>query len=394
VPHRPDKSDASALPDPELNPLLNPLLAAHMGRWAEVYFTNPPEKREQAVSDLLRELENVPPESASLPVANGSAGGKTHHSESPHSSPATLDLVLTCSVCAYNNPAEQRFCGMCAAPLQVSPNARVPQVAEAAPNPGASWCERALGSNSVEDALDPAVRSTVSGAGGDVRGLTWLLPEKNLPRSGVKSRHSRYRKPLYVAVVLATLLAILGYMAWRGKEARTSAAAPRSAPARAIPTAQPAPSTSAGPLSATASALPTSTPPASTVQNRSQPEATSGKDRAPDSRPAARITPVVSSSSAIAAPRQSGAQELATAEKYLNGTLGVTRDSGEAAQWLWKAVRKRNLEATLVLSDLYLRGDGVPKSCDQARLLLDAAARKGERAAAERLRNLQAFGCQ
>jgi hypothetical protein len=40
-----------------------------------------------------------------------------------------------------------------------------------------------------------------------------------------------------------------------------------------------------------------------------------------------------------------------------------------------------------------MRGDGVSKSCDQARLLLDAAARKGARAAAERLRNLPAFGC-
>ncbi len=322
MPHRPDKSDASALPDPELNPLLNPLLAAHMGRWAEVYFTNPPEKREQAVSDLLRELENVPPESASLPVANGSAGEKTQNSESPHSSPATLDLVLTCSVCAYNNPAEQRFCGMCAAPLQVSPNARVPQVAEAAPNPGASWCERALGGNSVEDAIDPAVRSTVASADGDVRGLTWLLPEKNLPRRGVKSRHSRYRKPLYVGVVLATLLAILGYMAWRGKEARTSTAAPRSAPARAIPTAQPAPNTSARPPSRTGSALPTSTPPASTVQNQSQPVATSGKDQAADSRPAARITPVVSSSSAIAAPRQSGARRTGHGREILERHSG------------------------------------------------------------------------
>src|ERR1700722_18988404 len=51
-----DKIDAEILPEPELNPLLNPLLAAHMGRWAEVYFTSPPEKRAQAVSDLVREL--------------------------------------------------------------------------------------------------------------------------------------------------------------------------------------------------------------------------------------------------------------------------------------------------------------------------------------------------
>jgi TPR repeat protein len=61
---------------------------------------------------------------------------------------------------------------------------------------------------------------------------------------------------------------------------------------------------------------------------------------------------------------------------------------------LWKAVSKQNLAASLLLSDLYLRGDGVPKSCDQARLLLNAAARKGEAAANERLHNLQSFGCQ
>ena len=47
----------SILPEPELNPLLNPLLGQHMGRWAEVYFTSPPEKREQAVTELLHELQ-------------------------------------------------------------------------------------------------------------------------------------------------------------------------------------------------------------------------------------------------------------------------------------------------------------------------------------------------
>src|SRR5260370_33766690 len=57
-----DESDANTLPDPELNPLLNPVLAAHMGRWAEVYFTSPPEKREQAVAELIRELKSLSPE--------------------------------------------------------------------------------------------------------------------------------------------------------------------------------------------------------------------------------------------------------------------------------------------------------------------------------------------
>jgi TPR repeat protein len=88
---------------------------------------------------------------------------------------------------------------------------------------------------------------------------------------------------------------------------------------------------------------------------------------------------------------QGGAEELDTAEKYLKSGPGGAQ---QAIGWLWKAVAKQNAAATMVLSDLYLRGEGISKNCEQARLLLDAAARKGESAAAERLRNLQSYGCQ
>ena len=72
--HPENESDANTLPDPALNPLLNPILAAHMGRWAEVYFTNPPEKRGEAVAELIRELENnSPPAPASDQVVNDQA---------------------------------------------------------------------------------------------------------------------------------------------------------------------------------------------------------------------------------------------------------------------------------------------------------------------------------
>jgi len=70
------------------------------------------------------------------------------------------------------------------------------------------------------------------------------------------------------------------------------------------------------------------------------------------------------------------------------------RNRAEAAKWLWKSVSKQNAEATFALSELYLKGDGVGKNCDQARVLLDAAARKGVKEAGERLRHLPAFGCQ
>jgi TPR repeat protein len=82
------------------------------------------------------------------------------------------------------------------------------------------------------------------------------------------------------------------------------------------------------------------------------------------------------------------------AERYLTSKRGQARDSAQAAQWLWKAIAKHNGPATLQLADLYLKGDGVPKNCEQARVLLDSAALRGMKGAGERLRNLQAFGCQ
>ncbi len=392
MPHRTDESDANTVPDPELNPLLNPLLAAHMGRWAEVYFTNPPEKRGQAIAELLRELENIsPPEPASVPVLNDErAERKIETAEGPDSSPA--GPVVTCGACAHSNSAGQLFCGMCGGRLPVPPEALVPQVAKAMPIVGASWREPepSLSRNSVEYAIEPAVRSTTAGGRHNAPEPTRPLPEKDSPDLGVESEPVPRRYRLYIGVVLAILLAVLVYVAWRGTKALPGATAPQPASSRAIP---PAPATSAKQPSTTGATLPMTNPPASPLQRQNQPEASSHKDQAADARPVPHTVPVAASSSAIAV-EQSGVEELGTAEKYLSGNHGMTRDSREAAQWLWKAVGKGNLAATMALSDLYLRGDGVPKNCDQARLLLDAAARKGGTTAAQRLRNLQAFGCE
>lgn len=90
---------------------------------------------------------------------------------------------------------------------------------------------------------------------------------------------------------------------------------------------------------------------------------------------------------------ESGASDLRLAQRYLGGSMGV-RDSSEAAKLLWKAVGKQNATAALLLSGLYLHGDGVPRSCDQARLLLVAAARRGAPQAAQQLRDLESQGCR
>jgi chemotaxis protein histidine kinase CheA len=96
-----------------------------------------------------------------------------------------------------------------------------------------------------------------------------------------------------------------------------------------------------------------------------------------------------SQANASAAP-SSGIQELATARHYLEGP---NRNPSEAARWLWRAVSKQNSEASLLLANLYLRGDGVSRSCEQGRLLLVTAAKKGVSGAAAQLRNLESTGC-
>ena len=119
MPSQTDHSDgAGTLPSPELNPLLNPLLGQNMGRWAEVYFTSPPEKREQAVLELLRELQGENPQHevtnaapASLMMEPASqAGGALGPSFAEGQTAG-----VRCRRCGRENPASHRFCGAAAA---------------------------------------------------------------------------------------------------------------------------------------------------------------------------------------------------------------------------------------------------------------------------------------
>jgi TPR repeat protein len=87
-----------------------------------------------------------------------------------------------------------------------------------------------------------------------------------------------------------------------------------------------------------------------------------------------------------------GYEELARARDLLSGSAGPS-NAGQASVWLWKAVGKNNIPAVLMLADLYARGDGVPRSCDQARILLTAALKRGSVEANQKLRELQNSGC-
>jgi hypothetical protein len=86
-----------------------------------------------------------------------------------------------------------------------------------------------------------------------------------------------------------------------------------------------------------------------------------------------------------------GQPELDTARQFLESGTPNTK---EAAKWLWMSVEKGNPAAEILLADLFARGDGVTKSCSQARVLLAAAIKHGDSEAIRKLRALDASGCQ
>jgi hypothetical protein len=467
-----DDSNTTILPEPELNPLLNPLLAAHMGRWAEVYFTTPPERRAQAVSDLVRELANQPTAEAGLyarstsddqarlrgnqefekkSTLTRSAAFELHDAslesrarESANGEPAIFgedgDKVIgnedspvkaerhvspSCESCGYVNASEQRFCVMCGTPLLMAAESAAPDFEKLNEGVSAAWEEppAQIDSNDRDEPsaneLFPGVHPasqypTGSPASNEQRSEE--RPAENIQFSVLSDYQSEpaskgYR--IYIGLAVAILIGLLVYMTWRSNAAfwgngtaslpLQAVPAPESQPEAPEPAtiapspSQPTPKTATEPTPATPNPHPEKA-----AANTRQPEARRGEARKPEAESLERRAQgraVIRKTTPGLSPggkqgEQNGSEELAMAEKYLNARAGTARDSRQAANWLWKAVAKQNATASVMLSDLYLRGDGVSKSCDQARLLLDAAARKGASGAAERLRNLQAFGCR
>ncbi len=79
-----------------------------------------------------------------------------------------------------------------------------------------------------------------------------------------------------------------------------------------------------------------------------------------------------------------GADEMAKAKN--------ASDSAAEAAWLWKAMATGNPDAPIQLADMYVKGDGVPRSCEQALVLLKTAAAKENARARNRLASMYATG--
>jgi len=106
-----------------------------------------------------------------------------------------------------------------------------------------------------------------------------------------------------------------------------------------------------------------------------------------------------------AAPDASSQDNVATPGPVISGAKGTADHSSDnriphstqgrsaEATRLWFAVGAGDASAEVELARLYLKGDGVIRNCEQARILLRAAARSGSWEARQQLQELRTNGC-
>ena len=414
MPSSDDNQDhRKTLPSPELNPLTNPVLGRNMGRWAEVYFTSPPEKREQAVQELLRELEG---DSAGTEAATPGESATSEQPPDPRPATPLPQGFIHCPRCGEEARAEQKFCSACGFPLPARESMQPLDVRNGSHTRGSSTPEAGaweagqrpdlFGEEEFREEKTDLRSVSATESIHDI-GFSWERAEKSIAAEPpiLFADHHRARRRRNRALMAATLAILMGtffYVAGRetagwlrarhdmpqATSSATRSATP-SSPAQVVKSADRAPAS----VDRAQSPIQTGLSPVRQDAGTNPAEHKSS-GAVPSPQPGAIPPNANEPFAGAAASRGSGSEELAVAQNFLSGTQGKPRDSSEAAKWLWKSVAKQNAQATLLLSDLYVRGDGVPQNCDQARLLLDAAASKGAAGAGERIRNLPNVGCQ
>jgi hypothetical protein len=123
-----------------------------------------------------------------------------------------------------------------------------------------------------------------------------------------------------------------------------------------------------------------------------------GENAAPTSQPPPAQPSTQSSTQPITQSRPPAAKKPTTPQPQLASGREIV--SGQAkyqpgdVSALWIAVENGDAAAEVLLANHYVSGEGVGKNCDQARVLLQAAAKRGNEAATKRLAELPAAGCQ
>jgi hypothetical protein len=184
----------------------------------------------------------------------------------------------------------------------------------------------------------------------------------------------------------------------------SSQAPATTAPVRALPpsTTPEAPATGTTQSPSPAAQPKAENPPASTTETKKPGDVPAVVEDSPtaSSKPAtprgARPTPTSNKPLGLrplGEPNsEAGQQEYLQAQEILKSK--DRRGFSEAVRLLWIAVEKGNSNAEVSLAELYRYGEGVTKNCDQTKILLTAAARKGNAEGLKRLEQVQQEGCE
>jgi hypothetical protein len=196
------------------------------------------------------------------------------------------------------------------------------------------------------------------------------------------------RRNLYLGIVLGALFAsfvaipIAGYFGGRNRIESSSSApvatAAQESAASEVPPVQADPSAASNP----------------SQQNISAPLNTQ-RSTATHSYPGSSVSGspknISSVSSSPFGSRNSGI--ISQSVQPRSGSANGVKKSTATPQQLWTAVQAGDANAAVLLADRYLRGDGVPTNCVQARVLLLAASEKKNPAAIKKLHELDETGC-
>lgn len=137
-------------------------------------------------------------------------------------------------------------------------------------------------------------------------------------------------------------------------------------------------------------------PPAATANNSSPRPPSSVSSPSPTPANPAANAPANDSAGSLAAPPPEVSSNpraaFDQARRILHGDHR-SRDMEKAVELLLVGASQGYAPAQVTLGDLYARGDGVPKDCNQARTLLQAAVRKGSPDARRMLAKLKSESC-
>ena len=131
----------------------------------------------------------------------------------------------------------------------------------------------------------------------------------------------------------------------------------------------------------------------SAVQTEAKPDAVQGKNPV-DS--ALQIDPSKQANAQTpdtAIPRTTPTTKEAPNHSPNREATSSRQDRSAEATRLWSAVASGDSSAEVDLARLYLRGEGVPRNCEQAKVLLRAAAKGGSSEARQQLKKLRTRGC-